>query len=140
MRKPRILVIDDDANATRVAKLIIERSGCYEARELNDPKEALDMAWAFRPDLILMDVCMPDVEGSEVADQIGRAAFLSDVPIVFLTCIVTPGEVGKNGRVVIGRHEYMAKPVRPSQLIACIQENLEHAHRLSPAGEHETRS
>jgi CheY-like chemotaxis protein len=139
MKKPRILVIDDNANATRVTKLIVERSGCYEARELNDPTQALDVARQFRPDLILMDVCMPDVEGSAVAEQISRAAFLSDVPIVFLTCIVTPGEVGKNGRVVIGQHEYIAKPVRPDQLIACIRDNLERADRLSEAAEPVTR-
>jgi CheY-like chemotaxis protein len=140
MRKPRILVIDDNANATRITKLILERSGHYEARELNDPRQALDVAREFRPDLILMDVCMPDVEGSEVADQIGRDPFLSDVPIVFLTCIVTPSEVGKNGRVVIGQHEYIAKPVRPDQLIACIRDGLERANRLSPVGESVIRS
>jgi two-component system OmpR family response regulator len=140
MKKPRILIIDDNVNATRVAKLIIERSGCYEARELNDPTQALDVAREFRPDLILLDVCMPGVEGSEVAEKIHGAPFLADMPIVFLTCIVTPSEVGKNGRVVIGDHEYMAKPVRPSQLLACIQENLERANRLSPVGERGTRS
>jgi CheY-like chemotaxis protein len=140
MKKHRILVIDDNANATRVVKLIIERSGCYEARELNDPEQAIDEAREFRPDLILLDVCMPGVEGSEVAEQISRAPLLADVPIVFLTCIVTPSEAGKNGRVVIGDHEYIAKPVRPSQLLACIRENLERANRLSPSGERATRS
>jgi CheY-like chemotaxis protein len=135
MRKPRILVIDDNANATRVAKLIIERSGCYEARELNDPMQALDVAQGFRPDLILLDVCMPGVEGSELAEKIHDAPFLADVPIVFLTCIVTPSEVGKSGRVVIGHHEYMAKPVRPHQLIACIRDTLERVNRLPQSGE-----
>ena len=135
MRKPRILVIDDNANSTRVAKLIIERSGCYEARELNDPMQALDVAQGFRPDLILLDVCMPGVEGSELAEKIHDAPFLADVPIVFLTCIVTPSEVGKSGRVVIGHHEYMAKPVRPHQLIACIRDTLERVNRLPQSGE-----
>ena len=135
MKKNRVLVIDDSVNATRVAKLIIERSGSYEARELNDPAQAIDVAREFRPDLILLDVCMPGVEGSELAEKIHGTPFLADVPIVFLTCIVTPSEVRKNGRVVIGHHEYMAKTVRPDQLIACIQENLEHANRLSPVGE-----
>jgi CheY-like chemotaxis protein len=140
MKKNRILVIDDNVNATRVAKLIIERSGSYEARELNDPEQAIDVALEFRPDLILLDVCMPGMEGSELAEKIHGFPLLGDVPIVFLTCIVTPSEVGKNGRVVIGHHEYMAKPARPSQLLACIQENLERANRLSLSGEHAMRS
>ena len=140
MRKPRILVIDDNANATRVAKLTIERSGRYEARELNDPTQALDVAQEFRPDLILLDVCMPGVEGSELAEKIHGTAFLADVPIVFLTCLVTPSEAGKSGRVVIGHHEYMAKPVRSDQLIACIQNTLERVNRLSESGDPLIRS
>jgi CheY-like chemotaxis protein len=140
MKKQRILVIDDNANATRVAKLIIERSGCYEAQELNDPEQAIDVAQEFRPDLILLDVCMPGMDGSELAEKIHGIPFLADIPIVFLTCIVTAGEVRKNGRVVIGHHEYMAKPARPSQLLACIQENLGRDNRSLVSGERGTRS
>src|ERR1017187_6395337 len=140
MKKPRILIIDDNANAPRLTKLIIERSGWYESRELNDPTQALDVAQEFRPDLILLDVCMPGMEGSEVAEKIHGAPFLADVPIVFLTCIVTPSEVGKSGRVVIGHHEYMAKPVRSDQLIACIRNTFERTNRLSESGERLIRS
>jgi sigma-B regulation protein RsbU (phosphoserine phosphatase) len=140
MKKARILVIDDNPHATRLTKLMIERSARYEARELNDPTQALDVAQEFRPDLILLDVCMPGVEGSELAEKIHGTPFLADVPIVFLTCIVTPSEAGKNGRVVIGHHEYMAKPVRPNQLIACIRDGLERANRFSESGEPVTRS
>lgn len=131
MNKSRILVIDDNPMATRMTRLTIERTGSYEVRELNDPAQAVDTAREFKPDLILLDVCMPDVEGSEVAERIGNEPEFGDTPIIFLTCIITPGEAGKNGRLVIGRHEYMAKPARPDKLIACIEENLARVNRRS---------
>jgi|SRR5579859_2552128 len=135
MNKNRILIIDDNPQATRMTKLTIERTGSYEARELNDPARALEVAREFRPDLILLDVCMPDLEGSEVAEIINNDPECSDTPIIFLTCIITPSEAGKSGRLVIGRHEYMAKPVRPDKLIECIDENLARVQRRSSSAQ-----
>jgi DNA-binding response OmpR family regulator len=140
MKKYRILVIDDDTTATRMVRMALERTGRYEVGELNDPSQALSTAQVFRPDLILLDVCMPDVEGSEVAGKISVDPVLADTPIIFLTCIVTPSEVGKTGSVVIGRHEYIAKPARPEKLIACIDASLERAHQPSAHAEYMTRS
>ena len=139
MRKNRILVIDDDIHATRMARLVLERTGRYEVRELNEPDQALAVAWEFGPDLILLDVCMPNVEGSQVAEKINNDPALASTPIVFLTCIVTPSEAGRNGSVVIGRHEYLAKPARPEKLLACIEVNLERADRLSQSIGHASR-
>jgi DNA-binding response OmpR family regulator len=140
MKKNRILVIDDDATATRMVRMALERTGRFEVGELNDPSLAVNTARVFQPDLILLDVCMPDVEGSEVAGRINNDPVLADTPIIFLTCIVTPSEAGKTGSVVIGRHEYIAKPARPEKLIACIDANLERAHRPSAHAEYVTRS
>jgi len=104
MRKNRILVIDDDVHATRMTRLVLERTGRYEVRELNESDQALGAAWEFEPDLILLDVCMPNVEGSEVAEKITHHPALASTPIVFLTCIVTPGEAGPNGSVGLVHH------------------------------------
>ena len=140
MRKNRILVIDDDVHATRMTRLVLERTGRYEVRELNESDQALGAAWEFGPDLILLDVCMPNVEGSEVAEKITHHPALASTPIVFLTCIVTPGEAGRDGSVVIGNHQYLAKPVRPEKLLACIEGNLARASRLSLSAEYASRS
>jgi CheY-like chemotaxis protein len=136
MKTNRVLVIDDNINATRVVKLFLERTGQYEVRELNDPIRALETVREFQPDIIVLDVCMPDIEGSVVAEKINAAPGCADIPIVFLTCIVTPEEVGKNGTVVIGRHEYIAKPARPNILLACVERNLARAGRLSSKAEY----
>ena len=124
MKTHRILVIDDNINSSKVARLILERIGRFDVRELNDPEQAIEVAREFAPDLILLDVCMPKIEGSAVAEQFQRTPGFTNTPIVFLTCIVTPGETGKNGTLLIGKHEYIAKPARPDVLIACIERNL----------------
>jgi DNA-binding response OmpR family regulator len=139
MRKNRILVIDDDIRATRMTRIVLERTGHYDVRELNESNQALSVAWEFGPDLILLDVCMPHTEGGEVAEKINNDSALASTPIVFLTCILTPREAGGSGSVVIGRHEYLAKPARPEKLLACIEGNLARAGRLSPSAEHAPR-
>jgi two-component system OmpR family response regulator len=133
IKKNRILVVDDNVNSTRISRMILERTGRYEVRELNDPRALLDVAREFRPDLFLLDVCMPDTGGDEVAEHIGNDPAFTGTPIVFLTCIVTRAETGKNGTTMIGQHEYMSKPAEPEKLVACIERNLERARRRSSA-------
>jgi DNA-binding response OmpR family regulator len=133
INKTRILVVDDDVNATRITRLILERTGRYEVREVNDPRAMLSIAREFGPDLFLLDVCMPDTGGSEVAERITNDPSFDGTPIVFLTCIVTRAETGPNGTAVIGQHEYMAKPAEPEKLVACVERNLERARRRSSA-------
>jgi DNA-binding response OmpR family regulator len=120
--------------------MILERTGRYEVRELNDPRALLEVAREFGPDLFLLDVCMPDTGGDEVAERIGSDPAFAATPIVFLTCIVTPRETGKNGTVMIGQHEYMAKPAEPEKLVACIERNLERARRRSAVDQFAFRS
>jgi len=129
MNKNRILVIDDNLNATRIVKLALERTGAYEVREVNDPAQSLEAAREFRPDLILLDVCMPDIEGSEVAEKITSDPDFAATPVVFLTSIVTPREAGKTGSITVGRHEYIAKPARTQTIIACVQKHLAQARQ-----------
>ena len=140
MNKNRILVVDDNVNSTRISRLILERTGRYEVRELNDPRALLRVAREFGPDLFLLDVCMPDIGGSEVAECIHNDPSFAATPIVFLTCIVTPRETGKNGTTIIGQHEYMAKPAEPEKLVACIERNLERVRRRSSADQFALRS
>ena len=65
-QKARILVIDDDPGFTRAAKLILEKTGGYFAGEENDPTQAHQTAQNFKPDLILLDIAMPQTNGGEV--------------------------------------------------------------------------
>src|SRR5258707_10123834 len=88
----RILIVDNDPDTTHLVKVLLERAGHYLVLEENDATRAHQSARNFRPDLILLDVVMPDTDGGEVAAQIEADAELHNTPIVFLTALVTRAE------------------------------------------------
>ena len=90
--KRRILIVDDDANSTHLVKILLERSGPYLVLEENDPTKADQTAHNFKPDVILLDIVMPKMDGGELATQIEADRELHDTPIIFLTALVTHGE------------------------------------------------
>ncbi len=116
MTKKRILLVDDEPSFTRILKLYLEKTGAYEVREENYGRMALVTARQFEPDLILLDVAMPDMDGGEVAFKIRADEKLKNTPIVFLTATVAKDEQG-----IIAGHPFMAKPVTAQQVIECIQ-------------------
>jgi CheY-like chemotaxis protein len=117
----RILIVDDEAGFTRLLKLTLEGTKRYVVREVNDGSEALYAARQFRPDLILLDIMMPKMDGGDVARQITHDPMLRAVKIIFLTAIVSQKEVGAGG---IGGFPFMAKPVSLAALREMIDETL----------------
>jgi DNA-binding response OmpR family regulator len=126
MKTRRILVVDDDIQATRMIKLALERTKRYEVREVNDSARALWAAREFQPDLFLLDVCMPGTEGVELAFQIRAEEEFQRVPIVFLTALVSEREAISDGTDT-GAFHFVAKPARLQRMITCIERSLEMA-------------
>ena len=121
--KKKILVVDDEADFTKLIKLNLERTGKYDVRTENLGARALVAARAFRPDLVLLDILMPDVMGNEVAAQMKEDDETKNIPVIFLTAVVGKDEVGQKGGV-IGGHLFVAKPVDIKKVIEVIEENL----------------
>jgi DNA-binding response OmpR family regulator len=119
----RILVVDDEPNITRMIKLVLEQTGRYEVRTENLGIKAIEAARDFRPDLMLLDVMMPGMLGSEIAAQMQTDAELSKVKILFLTALVTKEETLKSTGQ-IGGHEFLAKPISADDLCAVIEDRL----------------
>ena len=120
--KPRILIIDNSRDFTRAAKLALERTGRYSVWEENEPARAHQTAQRVQPDLILLDIAMPEIDGGEVAARIESDPILHRTPVVFLTALVTKAE-GRSGLRIQG-HPFLAKPISLSDLITGIEENL----------------
>ena len=118
----RILIVDDDSNTTHLVKILLERSGPYFVVEENDATEAYQTARSFKPDLILLDVMMPGLDGGEVAEQIQADRELHDTPIIFQTGLVTKAEA-KSGLHIQG-HRVVAKPINIPELIDAIETHL----------------
>ena len=120
--KRRILIVDDDANSTHLVKILLERSGPFLVLEENDPATADQTAHNFKPDVILLDIVMPKIDGGELATQIEADRELHDTPIIFLTALVTHGEA-KSGLHIQG-HPLVAKPISIPELIDAIEKHL----------------
>ncbi len=120
MKKKRILLVDDEPSVTRTLQIYLEATGAYEVRSENDATLALAAAQEFEPDLIFLDIVMPEKDGAALAEEISADATLKDVPIVFLTALVTENEVGHEGRNT-GGHPFLAKPLDPEKIVECIE-------------------
>jgi CheY-like chemotaxis protein len=120
MNKKRLLIVDDESGFTRLLKLTLEKTGKYTVREENDGTNAWLAARDFKPDLVFLDIVMPKIDGGDVAQQIRSDPMLANVPIVFLTAIVSQKETTNE----IGGFPFLAKPVSLDSITKCLVEHF----------------
>ena len=121
--KKWILIVDDEVSFVRMVKLNLEKTGAFEVRAENKASYALPVAREFKPDLIILDVIMPGMDGGDVSNQIKRDRNLKDMFIIFLTATVSKREAGDVG-LNSGGELFLAKPVTVENLIQCINERV----------------
>ena len=124
MTKRKILVVDDEASLTRMLKLNLEETGKYEVRTENHGAGTMNTALEFRPDLILLDIMMPDMPGSDVAEEILKNRELKDTKIIFLTALVSKQEAEVADGKIAGR-SFVAKPAGIEELVQAIEKEFE---------------
>jgi CheY-like chemotaxis protein len=120
--KPGILIVDNNRDFTYSVKVALERTGHYSVWEENKPARAHQTAQRVKPDLILLDIAMPETDGGEVAARIESDPTLHRTPVVFLTALVTKAEA-RSGLQIHG-HPFLAKPISIPELVAGIERNL----------------
>jgi CheY-like chemotaxis protein len=121
--KKKVLIIDDEAAFTNIVKLTLEGKGTYEVCVENDPRQAIATTRKFWPDIIILDVVMPELDGGEVQTQFRADPILKHIPIIFLTAIVRQKEVDEH-KGMIGGSFYLAKPVSADDLIRAIEDHV----------------
>jgi CheY-like chemotaxis protein len=119
MDKKRILIIDDEADFCTLAKKNIERTGEFEVFIALNGEEGIRLVREIKPDLVLLDIVMPEVDGADVASAIKADDSIKDTPIVFLTGIIREGESGFTKGYAV-----LSKTAPLKELIACIKENI----------------
>ena len=117
--KRRILIVDDDRDGTHLIKVLLEKIGPYLALEENDAAKAHESARDFRPDLILLDIMMPQIDGGDIAAQIDADPELQGTPIIFLTALAT--EAQAKAGISFQGHPVLAKPINILELINRIE-------------------
>ena len=115
---PDVLVVEDDPANRVLAKRILEAHG-YRHAAAGDGQDALARAAARRPDLILLDLSMPGLDGWEVARRVRRDPGLAGVRILALTAHAMRGD--RERALAAGCDGYLAKPYRPAELLAAIE-------------------
>lgn len=127
----RILVVDDERNLTELISLAL-RYEQFEVAAAHTGREALDGMRSFRPDLVVLDVMLPDIDGFEVARRM--AAEWPAVPVLFLTARDTTDD--KIRGLTIGGDDYMTKPFSLEELIARVRAVLRRTRRSAAESQH----
>jgi two-component system, OmpR family, response regulator len=118
--KTKVLIVDDEPGFTRLLKLNFHHTGRYMAEVVNDSSAAVAAAEHFAPDVVLLDVMMPGLDGSEVADRLHAMPRFHNLPIIFLTAAVKKNEVRSRGGLC-GGIPFVSKPVEFQDVLAQIE-------------------
>ena len=110
----KILYVEDEADIQEVAKIALETVGGFTLKVCSSGEEALSQAEAFEPQLFLLDVMMPGMDGPETLAELRKIPSLADVPVIFMTAKVQSNEV--DGFKKIGALDVIAKPFDPMSL------------------------
>jgi DNA-binding response OmpR family regulator len=122
-----ILVVDDEKNIVQLARLYLSNEG-FRVEEAHDGKQALEKAKAVSPDLIVLDLMMPEMDGLTVCKEIRKT---SSVPVIILTA--RNDDVDKIVGLEIGADDYVTKPFNPRELVARVKAVLRRSQgRLDP--------
>lgn len=124
MRKKKILVVDDDVPLADSMKLVLEDTGNFDVCVETDSVSALATARNFQPDVVLLDIVMPGLDGGDVSAQLKQDPFLSSVPIIIVTALVANSEAGRDDGIDSGGQMMIAKPVRFRKLLHAIETTL----------------
>ena len=109
-----ILYVEDDLHVRTPAKLVLEVIGKFEVRDCSSGREALLAARDFHPDLIVLDVMMPDIDGVSTLGLLRRLPHLADTPALFVTGLTTPEDIARYAEA--GAIGVIPKPVVPLRL------------------------
>lgn len=124
----KILIIDDDLDTLRLVGLMLQRQG-YEITAASNGQQGLDKALEDKPNLILLDVMMPDMDGYEVARRLRENPVTVDIPIMMFTAKTQLDD--KVAGFEVGADDYLTKPTHPSELQAHVKALLARAAKSS---------
>lgn len=121
--KPVLLIIDDNLYNLKIIGHILVKSN-YKISLVSDSKKAFDAARKIMPDLILLDIVMPDIDGFEICRRLKENQDTRDIPVIFLTANrIQSDDVVKGFES--GAVDYVAKPFKPEELLMRINTHLE---------------
>lgn len=122
--KQKILIVDDDNNIAELIALYLTKE-CFETKIVNDGEEALKEFVSFRPDLIILDLMLPEVDGFDICRQVRQE---KNTPIIMVSA--KKDDIDKIRGLGLGADDYMTKPFSPSELVARVKAHMDRYNRL----------
>lgn len=122
MKQKRILVVDDSKVAAMTAEMMLRKEGLYDITMAEDGAEAVRMATEDPPDLILMDVVMPNMNGFEAVRELRLQESTRDIPIIMVTTRAEATNVEEGYDA--GCNEYVNKPINGAELLSKVKDLL----------------
>jgi CheY-like chemotaxis protein len=120
----KVLVIDDEADFCYFIKKNLMQSGMFDVTISTTGKEGIKLAENERPDIILLDLFMPDMPGEDVAVALKENAITADIPILYVTALASNTDVVEGEENRIGNNYILPKPIRTKKLIETIMKIL----------------
>ncbi len=116
----RLLVVDDNHTIMKVLEKLLTAEG-YKVFTASNGKDGLDVANTVMPDLIISDIDMPVMDGGEMASRLKASGRTSQIPIIFLTALISKGEGGPQSS---GDNLYVSKMCKPTELLSVVRNRL----------------
>ena len=124
----QILVVEDEPDLQTVIKLVLEQMGGFIVETCNSGEEAIKKAPAFNPDLILLDMLMPGMDGLTTYQALRCIPLTASIPIIFLTAMIQPEEIKRYKE--LGAIEVIYKPFNPLTLCSTISQIWSQYHHV----------
>lgn len=125
----KILVVEDDAELVELLRFNLKKAG-FAVGTANDGIEAIKKARSLLPDLVLLDLMLPELDGFAVCEVLRRDPNLAHTPVIMLTALSS--QLARLAGMEAGANEYMVKPFSPKQLISRIEALLPSASAAVP--------
>jgi DNA-binding response OmpR family regulator len=125
--KKRVLVVDDDPELLQLVRILLGRAGVEVVTAGDADAAKLALSGISTPDLMILDVMLPDVSGVEFLRQMRAERAMDEVPVLMLSALIDPDQI----RVALdaGADRYLTKPYVANSLVSIVQELLNHGRR-----------
>lgn len=120
--KKKILAIDDETDFLKMLKINLEEGGTYEVLTLSNAKDIIEQVHFFMPDVILLDIIMPGVQGVDACEMLSKDFQASRIPVIIISALNKV--VDKFQAYKVGAVDYLTKPVEKEKLIHSIEKAI----------------
>jgi CheY-like chemotaxis protein len=116
-----VLVVDDEPTNIEIVAVLLERDG-YEVTFATNGERALELVASVQPDLVLLDVMLPGIDGYAVCEHVKRDPATADIPVIFITGLDHVEDAARG--LAAGGSGFLTKPFDPAAIRACVRDHI----------------